>query len=90
MMTITCPWCGKRRENEFTYGGPVPLARPDGAREISDKAWAEYLFMRDNIKGIARERWCHSHGCGQWFTMRRDTVTHKIHSIEKTGDAGEP
>ena len=50
-------------------------ADPDAA---SDAEWAEYLFYRDNLKGVHLERWVHSFGCRQWFLVERDTVTHEI------------
>ena len=37
--------------------------------ELSDDQWAEYLFMRKNIKGGQLERWNHIHGCRKWFNM---------------------
>lgn len=76
MMQITCIWCGPRDESEFVCGGASHIARPDLAAD--DAAWGEYLFFRDNPKGLHRERWRHSYGCGQWFNLVRDTVTHEI------------
>ncbi|VAV98406.1 Sarcosine oxidase delta subunit [hydrothermal vent metagenome] len=86
MMKITCPWCGARGEEEFRYGGPSHLARPENDESLSDGDWADYLVMRDNVKGVSRERWGHIHGCGQWFNMVRDTVSHEIHATYKMGD----
>ncbi|MCJ8323461.1 MAG: sarcosine oxidase subunit delta [Rhizobiales bacterium] len=78
MMNINCPYCGLRSEAEYKFGGPAHLARPGPANEVSDEQWANYLFMLDNKKGVSAERWCHSHGCGQWFNMVRNTITHEI------------
>ncbi len=89
-MKITCPWCGERGEEEFIHGGPSNVERPADEKnsddEISDAQWAEYLFMRENIKGVSCERWGHIHGCGQWFNMVRDSVSHQIHFIYKMGE----
>jgi heterotetrameric sarcosine oxidase delta subunit len=52
---------------------------------VSDAVWAQYLFYRSNEKGAHRELWCHDGGCGQWFIMQRDTVTHVIGSTERLG-----
>jgi sarcosine oxidase subunit delta len=79
MMQITCPWCGIRDEPEFVCGGASHLARP--ALDASDQEWGEYLFFRDNPKGVHRERWCHAYGCGQWFNIARDTTTHEVISV---------
>lgn len=76
MQQIPCPWCGVRDETEFRFGGEAPLSRP--AAEVDDAAWAAYLFDTENAKGLARERWFHRHGCGGWFVLVRDTLTHEI------------
>ena len=85
MQLIPCPWCGPRDEPEFAYGGE-PVARPVPAETVSDAAWSDYLHVRHNVKGAARELWCHSYGCGQWFVLTRDTVTHDILSARKPGE----
>ena len=74
MMQIHCPFCGQRDETEFVYGGEAHLARPAG--DVSDAQWAEYLYFRDNMKGVHAERWRHARGCGQWFHALRNTATH--------------
>jgi heterotetrameric sarcosine oxidase delta subunit len=84
MLRIECPWCGPRDEPEFTYGGESHLARP--APDCSDEEWARYLFFRSNPKGPHAERWCHTDGCGQWFNVVRDTVTHEIVATYRMGD----
>jgi len=60
--------------------------RPVPAEQVSDANWADYLYFRDNDKGPHREIWCHSAGCGQWFVMERDTVTHAVLSVRKPGE----
>jgi len=78
MLRISCPWCGPRDELEFRWGGEFPLVRPGPPERVSDQAWADYLFYRENPKGWVRERWCHTAGCRQWFVVVRNTVTHEI------------
>ncbi len=77
MLRIECPYCGLRDEPEFTYGGESHV---DAARRPAPatRNGREYLFYRSNPKGEHAERWCHSFGCGQWFNVVRDTVTHEI------------
>jgi sarcosine oxidase, subunit delta len=79
MMQLNCPWCGQRDEPEFHCGGPAQIARPP--LDASDQTWAQYLFFRDNPKGMLHERWCHAYGCGQWFQVARNTVTHEVLSV---------
>ena len=86
MFLIPCPWCGPRDEVEFTYGGEAHIERPEDPDSLSDEAWADYLFMRKNPKGLHRERWLHSHGCRRWFNVERDTVTNRISSSYKMGE----
>src|SRR5277367_1610176 len=75
MLLIVCPYCGKRPEIEFAHGGQAHLVRPNQPSTLDDQAWAEYLYMRSNIKGVYAERWRHSRGCGRFFNALRDTST---------------
>lgn len=79
MMQLTCPFCGARDEPEFVNGGTTHIARP--GPDASDQEWGEYLFFRDNPKGMHHERWRHAYGCGQWFNVVRHTVTHEVQSV---------
>jgi sarcosine oxidase subunit delta len=79
MLRIDCPFCGVRDEPEFTFGGPSHVTRP--ALDATDIEWTDYLFNRDNPKGIHCERWLHAYGCGRWFNVARDTVTHEIRVV---------
>jgi sarcosine oxidase, subunit delta len=83
MMLLNCPWCGPRDEPEFTCGGPAHVVRP--ALDCDDPAWGDYLFFRDNPKGAHQERWRHTFGCGRWFNIARNTVTHEL-GIDRTGE----
>ena len=85
MMLIDCPFCGPRDEIEFSCGGEAHIARPLAENKISDAEFADYLFMRDNPKGLFLERWRHSAGCRRWFNMARDTVSHEIVEIYPMG-----
>ncbi len=86
MLRIDCPWCGPRDEREFVYGGAAHIIRPSPPETVTDQAWADYLYRRDNPMGLALERWVHRHGCGQWFNVARDTVSHDIRATYKMGD----
>lgn len=83
MMMITCPYCGPRPETEFRWGGQAVTPRPGPHDQVSDEDWSAYLFHRDNPKGEMHEAWCHEAGCGAWFTLRRDTLTHAIETDPK-------
>ncbi len=86
MLQIDCPFCGPRLENEFICGGESHIARPGPPEQVTDAEWADYLFYRINPRGIHFERWCHSYGCGQWFNVARDTLTHEIKAVYRMGD----
>ncbi|MGP6176231.1 sarcosine oxidase subunit delta [Microbacterium sp. A196] len=78
MLLIPCIYCGPRDETEFHYGGQAGVPYPENPDELSDAEWAQYLFYRDNPKGLFDERWLHRTGCRQWFNVTRDTVTYEI------------
>lgn len=87
MLLIYCPFCGiDRPEAEFRYGGEAHIARPTDPSAMSDAAWAEFLYMRANPKGIHVERWRHVHGCGRFFNSVRDTVSDRILTTYKPGE----
>jgi sarcosine oxidase subunit delta len=85
MLRLACPHCGTRDEVEFHCGGDSHVERPKP--DVSDTEWADYLFNRDNPKGLHFERWCHVFGCGQWFNVARYTFTHEIHGVYRMGEA---
>src|SRR6202044_2585466 len=87
MLLIVCPYCGKRPEIEFAYGGQAHLARPQQPSQLDDEAWAQFLYMRTNTKGVYAERWRHSRGCGRFFNALRDTSTDHFLTFYKTGEA---
>ena len=79
MLRITCPFCGPRDHNEFTYGGDASVVRPS-LDESSLEAWYRYVFVRANPKGPHCEYWQHTGGCRAWLIVERDTATHEIAS----------
>src|ERR1700731_1773340 len=90
MLLIVCPYCGKRPEIEFTYGGQAHLARPNQPSQLDDQAWAEFLYMRSNTKGVYAERWRHARGCGRFFNALRDTTSDHFLAFYKTGEPRPP
>ncbi len=86
MLLIPCPYCGPREEGEFSYGGPSHVIRPE--LTTSNREWTHYLYHRENPKGPYRERWLHAFGCGRWFNVLRDTLTHEITRSYPMGESG--
>lgn len=84
MLQIACPYCGVRDEEEFRFGGESHVTRP--TLEATDAVWGDYLFNRINPKGVHYERWLHTYGCGRWFNVARDTVTHEVLAVYRMGD----
>ncbi|MFT3998862.1 MAG: sarcosine oxidase subunit delta [Rhizobium sp.] len=76
---ISCPHCGARPKEEFTIKGDAGLTRPTPG--ASAEAWYDYVYLRDNPKGLHKEYWHHSSGCRRWLIVERDTVTHKVHRV---------
>lgn len=89
---MSCPYCGSRNEVEFACGGESHIERPQIS--CTGERWADYLFFRRNPKGITYERWRHAYGCGSWFNVARDTVSHAIIGAylmtEPRPDFGQP
>lgn len=86
MLLIPCPHCGPRPELEFRYGGQAHIARPENPAALTDEQWGEFLYRRDNVRGVHAERWRHIHGCARFFNMLRDTSTDRILTTYKTGE----
>jgi sarcosine oxidase subunit beta len=87
LFLIACPWCGPREQREFRCGGQAHIVRPARPADLGDEAWADFLFMRDNVKGIHAERWVHIHGCRRWFNVLRNTATDTILAVYEMGQA---
>jgi sarcosine oxidase, subunit delta len=87
MLLLDCPYCGPRDETEFGYGGQAHVPYPEEPDRLSDKEWAQYLFVRDNPKGLFAERWVHSIGCRRWFNVLRDTATYEVRAVYRLTDA---
>ena len=86
MLLIDCPYCGPRPELEFRYGGEAHVARPADPASVDDEAWTQFLYHRTNPRGVHRERWRHTHGCGCFFNAVRDTTTDEIAATYKVGE----
>jgi sarcosine oxidase subunit delta len=78
MLLIRCPHCGDRPEIEFRNCGEAGIARPADPAAVDDAAWAAFLYVRSNPRGVHAERWRHQHGCGRFFNARRHTVTDRF------------
>ena len=86
MLLIECPYCGARDETEYQYGGEAHVPYPEDPSQLSDQEWAEYLFYRNNPKGLLAERWAHPAGCRRWFHVVRDTVTNENKAVYRMGE----
>jgi len=86
MLEIKCPYCGKRSQNEFSYGGDASVIRPQLGKEISDKEWDDFVYFRTNQRGKLSELWLHVAGCRQWFKVLRNTATHEIFKTAKINE----
>ena len=82
---IHCPHCGVRPKEEFQIKGDAGLIRP--APNAPDKAWADYVFVRDNPMGRHKELWQHTSGCRRWLIVERDTVTHEVFVVTDAATA---
>lgn len=87
MLHIWCPWCGEHREEEeFHPKGQAHIVRPAAPDACSDEEWGEYLFFRDNPRGVHRELWVHAAGCRKYFNVARNTVSYEILETYRIGE----
>jgi sarcosine oxidase subunit delta len=80
-MRISCPYCGPRGNEEFSYLGDASVRRPDPAGPDAARAFYEYVYLRDNPSGPHRELWYHGAGCRSWLVVTRNTRTHEITAV---------
>jgi heterotetrameric sarcosine oxidase delta subunit len=84
MLQIVCPWCGLRDEDDYRFGGESHVSRP--SLQADARQWSDYLFNRSNPEGVQYERWLHANGCGRWFNLARDTLTHEVLAVYRMGE----
>jgi sarcosine oxidase, subunit delta len=92
MLLLTCPNCGPRNAAEFRHGGEVH-ARPGPDAEVTEAAWTDFLYMKDNVSAMQTEWWYHRAGCGQWFLAERHNYTNEVartYMWAPKSQAGEP
>ena len=87
-MRISCPYCGPRGNDEFTYLGDATARRPDPAAEGAAQAFHDYVYLRENPSGIHQELWYHGGGCRSWLVVTRHTRTHEIIGAKFTERGG--
>ncbi|WP_460273588.1 sarcosine oxidase subunit delta [Celeribacter sp. ULVN23_4] len=87
MLMIHCPYCGETLpETEYAYAGEAHIVRAEEPSKLTDEEWEEFLFLRENTKGIHFERWRHVHGCGRFFNAVRNTISDKFLTTYKAGE----
>lgn len=59
--------------------------RPADPAGVSDPEWADYVYLRDNPRGLHDEVWQHTAGCRRWIAVRRDTLTHEVIAAAEPG-----
>jgi methylglutamate dehydrogenase subunit B len=87
---IACPFCGERGNEEFVYYGDATVVRPDPRAADATAAFADYVYLRDNFRGVHRELWYHGVGCRGWLVVTRDTLSHEIEHVEFARDRVRP
>ena len=77
MIQVECPNCGNRNSLEFRYGGELN-SRPAKPMEASHEEWVDFVFFKDNKRGVQKEWWYHRSGCQLWFIAERHTHTNEV------------
>lgn len=75
---LTCPVCGKRDIQEFTFGGQERGLRPaqEGLSAEEHFRWVQFRMI-PGAGAPQREWWYHGQGCGVWFRTTRDPTTNR-------------
>jgi heterotetrameric sarcosine oxidase delta subunit len=89
MIRITCPNCGPRDHDEFSYAGDATKIRPGDPAAATAEDWHRYVYLRDNPRGPHLEYWHHVHGCRAYVKVLRDTASHAVLATGRPGDALE-
>ena len=77
MLILECPYCGVRAEETELHGGGEAHLKRFGPGSTDDE-FHDYLFMKENPRGVHLERWRHVNGCGKWFHAARCTQTLEV------------
>jgi sarcosine oxidase subunit delta len=80
VMRLTCPFCGPRGIEEFSYFADATVHRPTAAATPNE--WVNYVYLRENPAGPHSELWYHASACRQFLKVERDTRTHAILATE--------
>jgi len=83
---ITCPHCGTRPVEEFTFFGDAKPSRPTSNDPSSMEQWFDYVYLRDNPRGRIDEYAQHSGGCRAWLVVSRNTETHEVYGAVTARD----
>lgn len=78
MIRITCPHCGARDQDEFSYAGDATKVRPADPAAATAAEWHDYVYLRDNPAGPHVEFWHHVYGCRRYVKVLRDVTTHEV------------
>lgn len=88
MLEIYCPYCEEsRQEEEFHAAGEAHIQRPPDPDSCSDTEWGNYLYFRNNSRGLHHEMWQHNAGCRKYFYVTRNTLTYEIVESYRIGEA---
>jgi len=84
MLLLTCPHCGPRNSDEFTYQGELTV-RPVVDADVDAATWRRYLYFKRNVSGWQQERWFHVSGCRRFLLVERHTLTNEIRHVSEFG-----
>ncbi|QEL10619.1 sarcosine oxidase subunit delta [Kushneria phosphatilytica] len=86
MFYIRCPYTHEyHSEEEFKPCGQAQIRRAESPVSTSDEQWGDYLFFRDNIRGVHHEMWMHL-PTRRYFNVTRHTVTNEILETWRIGE----
>ena len=73
MSLFTCPFCGPRNLEEFSFHKTLPNV-PGGA--------FEEIYLRRDAPSHSDEHWQHRYGCRAWLRVQRNPSSGEVLAME--------
>ena len=73
MSLFTCPFCGPRNLEEFSFHKTLPNVAGGEFKQV---------YLRRDTPTLSDEHWQHRYGCRAWLRVRRNPSSGEVLEIE--------
>jgi sarcosine oxidase subunit delta len=73
MSLFTCPFCGPRHLEEFSFHKTLP--------NVAGGEF-EQVYLRRDTPTLSDEHWQHRYGCRSWLRVRRNPSSGEVLEVE--------